>query len=349
MRDFNPSFYERQLGIVMPAVRGLLEQQDYQMAQDALRQVEMGMDAQSPLITVSNAGIPAFLTNYLDPETIRVLVTPMKAVKIMGGESKKGDWTTMTSMFPIIESTGEVSSYGDFNENGSSDANINWENRQSYLAQTMTQWGERQLDIAGQAKVSWAAEQNTASALTLSKFLNKSYFYGISGLQNYGLLNDPSLTAALTPATKTAGGTTWDAGTAAEIYDDVVALYKQLQTQMKGIIDREANLVLAMSPGVEVNLTKTNQYNVNVTDQIKKNFPNLRIESAVEYSTQSGELVQLFVETIDGKRVVEGAFNEKMRAHPVITQSSSFKQKKTSGTWGAIIRYPIAIAQMLGV
>jgi hypothetical protein len=35
---------------------------------------------------------------------------------------------------------------------------------------------------------------------------------------------------------------------------------------------------------------------VNVTDQLKKNFPNLRIETAVEYSTDAGELVQLIVE-----------------------------------------------------
>lgn len=49
---------------------------------------------------------------------------------------------------------------------------------------------------------------------------------------------------------------------------------------------------------MEVNLTKTNQYNVNVTDQLKKNFPNLRIETAVEYSTDAGELVQLIVERL---------------------------------------------------
>ncbi len=46
-------------------------------------------------------------------------------------------------------------------------------------------------------------------------------------------------------------------------------------------------MVLGMSPEMEVNLTKTNQYNVNVTDQLKKNFPNMRIETAVEYSTDA--------------------------------------------------------------
>jgi hypothetical protein len=38
-----------------------------------------------------------------------------------------------------------------------------------------------------------------------------------------------------------------------------------------------------------------------------------------------------------------------MRAHPVKVELSSFQQKKSAGTWGAIIRQPIAIAQLLGV
>jgi hypothetical protein len=100
---------------------------------------------------------------------------------------------------------------------------------------------------------------------------------------------------------------------------------------------------------MEVNFTKTNQYNVNVTDQLKKNFPNLRIMSAVEYNTTSGQLVQMIVDNIEGQRVVECAFTEKMRAHPVVIGLSSFEQKKSAGTWGTIVRLPIGIAQLLGV
>ena len=46
--------------------------------------------------------------NYIDPDFIEVLTTPNKAAVILG-EAKKGDWTTMTATFPVIESTGEVS------------------------------------------------------------------------------------------------------------------------------------------------------------------------------------------------------------------------------------------------
>ena len=104
-----------------------------------------------------------------------------------------------------------------------------------------------------------------------------------------------------------------------------------------------------MSPTSEAQLTKTNQYNVNVLDQIKKNFPNLKIETAVQYSTAAGQLVQMMVDAVEGQQTGYCAFNEKLRAHPVKVDLSSFAQKKTSGTWGAIVRVPIAIASMLGV
>jgi hypothetical protein len=108
-------------------------------------------------------------------------------------------------------------------------------------------------------------------------------------------------------------------------------------------------MTLVMSPEIEVNLTKTNQYNVNVTDQLKKNFPNMRIESAVEYNTTGGQLLQLIVDSVEGQKTGYCAFTEKMRAHPVVIDVSSFKQKKSAGTFGAIVRLPIAIAQMLAV
>ncbi len=126
-------------------------------------------------------------------------------------------------------------------------------------------------------------------------------------------------------------------------------MYAQLVTQTKGLVTREDALTLSLAPEIEANLVKTNTFNVNVSDQLKKNFPNLKVVSAVQYNTAGGQLVQLIATKIDGNDTAYCAFNEKMRAHPVIVTASGWKQKKTSGTWGAIIRYPLAIAGMLGV
>lgn len=329
-------------GIFVPMARGLLEK--HELAMDH----SVAMDAQPTLVTTSNAGIPAFLTNYLDPEIIRILVTPNKAATIFG-ETKKGDWTTQTAMFPVVESTGEVSSYGDFNTNGSVGSNVNWANRQSYLFQTVTQWGELELARAGEAKINYAQNLNIASTLILDKFMNNTYFLGVANLQNYGLLNDPSLPATIVPGTKVAGGTTWAVATAAEVYTDIVSLYKQLVSQTGGLVELDTPMTLAMTPAVSVALTYTNQYNVNVVDQIKKNFPNMRVETATQYAVTGGNLVQLIADSIDGEKTGYCAFNEKLRAHPVVVGESNYRQKKTSGTWGAVVRVPVAIAGMLGV
>lgn len=339
-RNQDLALLEKHFGIVFPGAMDYLPDEfrhDYALA----------MDAAGPLVTVSNSGIPSYLLNYIDPELTRVLTTPMQGAVILG-ESKKGDWTTLTATFPVVESTGEVSSYGDFNNNGRAGANTNFPQRQSYHYQTMTEWGERELDMAGQAKINWASELNIASALVLNKFQDNSYFFGISGLQNYGLLNDPNLSAPVAPIS-VGGVTLWSGKDGQAVYDDIVKTYGQLVTQTRGLITRRDKLKLCMSPEIEVNLTKTNQYNVNVSDMLAKNFPNLTVETAVQYATGSGQLVQLIADSIEGQNVGTAAFTEKMRAHAIVRDTSSFKQKKSQGTWGAVIKVPMAIASMIGV
>lgn len=310
---------------------------------------QLAMDAQPSLITSPNSGVPAFLTNLLDPEVVRILVAPMRAAEIYG-ETKKGTWTDLSTQFPVVEATGTVSSYGDHNNNGNSGANVNWVPRQSYHFQTISQWGERELDMYGVAKINYASEVNTASALVLSKFLNKTYFFGVATLQNYGALNDPGLIAPIAPTTKAAGGTTWAVATANEIYDDLLKLFGQLQTQMAGLVpDMDAKMTLALSPTLAVSLKKRSLYNVSAEESILQTFKNLTIKTAPEFDTDAGELMQLILEDVDGTRTTYTAFTEKMRAHPVIPDLSSWKQKKSGGTWGAIIRRPIAIASMIGM
>lgn len=299
-------------------------------------------DAQPILGTVTSSGVPHYMLNFIDPEVVRVLFAPMAAAVICG-EAQKGSWTTLEATFPIVESTGEVSSYGDYSENGSVGANTNFNTRQSYHYQTITKWGEREAEIMGEAKINWASELNMASVETLNQYQNLTYFNGIGGLKLYGLLNDPSLPASILPTSS------WATSSAEVIYEDVRRLFKQLQTQMGGNIDQKTPLVLSMSPTKQTDLNKTNTYNVNVFTLIKGNFPNIRFETAVQYATTGGELVQMMVESVRGVKTAQCAFTEKMRAHPIITGESSWRQKKSQGTWGTIIKRPAGIASMIGV
>lgn len=292
------------------------------------------------LITTPNAGILAMFTTYVDPRVLEVLVEPMKAAQIFG-ETKKGSWVDDSLQFPIAESTGEVSSYDDFGTNGMVGANVNWEERQPYYYQTILEVGEREVERAGAAKLDWVARKQISAALVLNKFQNKSYFYGVSGLKNYGLLNDPSLNPPSPDAE-------WGPLSAEQVFASIQdTLYGQLILQTQGLVDRDARMILLLSPANEVNLLKTNQYNVNVIDQLKKNFPNLRVETAPEMSTAAGELVYLIVEEYEGVRTVEPTFTEKMRVHPMVLGLSSWQQKRSQGTVGTIIYRPMMIASLL--
>jgi len=315
-----------------------------EMAQDN----RLAMDALPGLITTSNSGIPAFLTTFIDPKVIEILTTPNRGAEILG-ENKKGDWTTTSALFPVAESAGEVSSYGDYANNGEVTANINWPSRQSYHYQTVTQWGERQLAMMGVAQIDWASRLNIASARIMDKFQNKTYFFGVSGLANYGLLNDPNLSAPVTPITKAAGGFTWAVATANEIFEDIKKLYGVLVTQSGGNINMRSSMKLCLSPLKEADLAKLSAFNVSVADALKKTYPNMEVMSAVEYSTTAGEFVQLIVSDIEGQDVGYCAFTEKMRAHGVVKEMSAFKQKKSGGSWGAIITAPMGISSMLGI
>jgi hypothetical protein len=325
----------------------------------------MAMDAvfQPGLTTDPNSAVPAMLTTFIDPTVYEILFSPTKAAEILG-EQRKGDWLTDTAMFPVVEHTGEVSSYGDHNNNGRAGANTNWPQRQNYLFQTIISYGDRELERAGLARINWTSELSRSAATVLNRYANLAELFGIAGLQNYGLTNDPNLPAALTPATKANGGATWfTAGgapnaTANEVYNDIVALFEALVVANNGLIDKDSSLTLALSPASAVALTFTNSFNVNVEDLLKKNFKNLRIVTVPQYGVQTtansqgiaaGNLVQLIADKVEGQDTGYSAFSEKLRSFPIVREMSAYKQKQISGTWGTVIRMPVAFSQMLGV
>ncbi len=343
-------------GVYMPDVKSYVPDgfaNDYGLA----------MDAQVPSTLATSSGIPAILTTMIDPVIFKTLFSPTKAAEILG-EVRKGTWLDDTAIFPSVEHNGEVSSYGDFNENGRAGANTNWPQRQNYLFQVIKEFGDREIERAGLARIGWVQEVDAAAADILNRFSNYTYFFGVQGLQNYGLLNDPDLSASLTPGVKAAGhGNVWIyngqiTATANEIYADLQALFAQLVAQTGGLVEETDELVVVLSPGAAVALTAANSFNVNVRALLKENFPKIRFVTAVQYGVQSttnpqgvagGNFIQMIAPRVQGQQVGYAAYSEKMRTHPIVRQASSYKQKVTGGTWGAIIRFPPAIASMIGI
>jgi hypothetical protein len=309
----------------------------------------LACDAQPGLVTTSNSGIPTMLSTYIDPKVIDVLVSPMNAALIIG-EAKKGDWLSTALQFLVRESTGSVAAYGDYNSSGRSGSNMNFPQRQTFHYQTVTEWGEKEAEMAGLAMVDWVNNLNIASVLTLNKYQNYTYFNGVANLQIYGLLNDPNLNAAITPVTKTAGGTVWTYLTPPnEINSDVQKLFAQLNSQAGGNLKMDTKMTLALSTVKMAQLANNSTFSINALALIKTSFPNLSVQTAPEYTTGGGELMQLIVDEFEGQKTADCVFTEKLRSHSVVTGLSSWTQKKSQGTAGCVIYRPAMIAQMLGI
>ena len=348
-------------GLVVPGVKMFVPDEWKQSDQSLAK---LAMDAAGTLSTDPNSAIPAMLTTAIDPDVIRIVFAPLQMAEIMGEERKVGDWLEETRIFPVVEDTGEVSSYNDYSNNGRVGINFNYPQLQSYLFQTFLNYGEREVERAGLMRINYVGDLGKGAASLLNRFGNLSYAFGIAGLQNYGLINNPYLSAYISPAPKAWGGTTWfdngsPAATANEVYNDIVAVVERLIGQTNGTVDLKAKMTLAMSPQSQVALTFTNSFGINVEELLKKNFPNLTVKTAVQYGANTatngqgysaaGNVMQLIVDTIDGQKVAYPAFNEKMRAHKIIAEPSAWKQKMTGGTWGTVLRMPLGVAGMIGI
>lgn len=313
---------------------------------------KLAMDADPQPSMPANGGIPAVVSTYINPNVIKQLFAPNMATTILGGEEKKGAWAQDTILIPRSEGTGYVAAYDDYSNQGANQVNMQWVNRQVFRYQTMVTYGELEQERYGLAMVPYAAEKQRQAVNTLNQASNKFYFYGVDGLENYGILNDPSLSAAISPLTVNSA-TLWSAKAVVDKYNDILALYEKLVEQTNGIlgdgVNMSSNLVLAMSNKLSVNLKSSNEiFATSLEDMLRKAFPNLRIVTAPQYSTDAGELIQMFVEDADGQRTGYGAYSEKLRSHPLITDVSSYKQKYSATTYGTIWQMPFAVVQMLG-
>lgn len=309
--------------------------------------LSMAMDAQPQLATAPNAGIPALFTTFVDPRQIEVVFTPLAAAEFYG-EEKMGDWTVDTAQFPMTEITGFVSAYGDFNQNGKSGYNANWVSRQSLHFQTFTRWGERETERYGEGMIDWVGGQNRASTEVLARAMNESYLFGIDNLKLYGGMNDPNLSAAISPNTKAAGGVTWSVATPLEIYNDFLKIYGELRKQMPALVNMSSPMDVGIPNSLEQYLAATNDFGLTVRQIIKQSFPNVEFTVIPQFDTASGTFIQLKLRDVNGLPVTKAAFTEKLRVHPVITLNSGWEQKKSAGTWGTTIRYPIGVVQMIG-
>lgn len=294
-----------------------------------------------------NTAVPAYMSVYANPRVIEIL-TAKRNYKAIAPEVKNGDWRTAFTQFRALELTGTVTPYQDYDANGQANVNTNFPTRQQYRFQTTLRVGDLEQDVNAAARIDLFAEKQRSAATLLEISFNKYAFYGVEGLNIYGLLNDPNLNADLTPTTGTAGNT-WTLKTADEIMSDFAKMYGKLYERSNGWIDGNTRTKLVIAPAALAELNKVNAFGASVKKMLEDTYPNMETLSAPEMVTGSGNLAMILADEVNGQPTVEFGYSEKYKAHSIIRDSSSMYQKISAGTYGAIVYMPFAIVTMLGV
>ena len=306
----------------------------------------MAMDA--ALVTTPNAGIPVELLTFFDSRAIEVLLAKRSATQIFN-EVKAGSRADAVRKFRVQEATGYTQPYSDYANNGKADVNYNFPVRENYLFETTIAYGDQEVAETSRAKANLIADKQRAAATTIAVDMNKFYMNGVAGLQNYGLLNQPNLPAAIVAANGAGGTATWSTKTGTEIYNDIVALMSDIASRTEGNVDQQTKYKLVVGPSSNAELNKLNSFGTEtVLTLIKRSFPNLEVVVAPEYDDTTKK-IQLIAMDIDGTPTGELAFSEKLIAGRVVADLSSYRQKFLAGTYGAVIYRPVLVSTMTGI
>lgn len=343
----------RKKGIVVEGAKGVMA---YDSVNGHIRtnfeKTKLAMD--SAMVTTPNVAYPASFFQYIDPQIVEVLFGATNANKL-APEVKQGTWEQEFYNFPVEEVVGDVTAYSDRTENVSTTVNYEFPVRELARFQTVIEYGDLEADKASVAKIALASRKQIAGANIIARKQNQFYLYGVSGKQNYGLLNDPNLNSTVSPITVN-NNTTWTAKTTADptnagnlVYNDILKLWAELSSKNGGNISQTERIVLAVSNAVVSYLSMPNQFGLTAEKMLKDNFPMIEIVQLPELSTNAGEEIMLLVPELYGVDTVNLAFADKFRAGRVIPELSQYKQKLVGTSWGAIYKRTSLCARMLGV
>lgn len=296
-----------------------------------------------------NASVPAYMRAYANPRVIEVL-TAERAYRKIAPEVKNGDFTTSFTQFRCLEFTGETTPYGDYDGNGQVNVNTNYPVREQYRFQTTLKVGDLEQKMNAEAKIDLFAEKQRSASIALDIDFNRFALYGVAGKAVYGLLNDPSLNASITPIS-VGGVTAWSGKNATAEIADISKLMGTLYAQAGGHIDGSTNTKLLVSPQTLADLDKVNDYGITAKKMLADTYPNMTIVVVPELynATLGTSTIMVLADEILGQPVVEFGYTDKYYAHEIVRSLSAWEQKISAGTYGAIVQLPFAIATMTGV
>lgn len=211
--------------------------------QDAAMLAQMGfptIDAQPTAMqtTASITNPVQFLQTFL-PGVVRIFQAPLKLEETIG-YTQAGAWEDAEIVQRIMEWTGFVREYGDWQAKPTASWNLNFAKQNVVRFEIGVNVGRLEETRAARGMVSDADEKQGAAALILQQILNNVGYNGYNSGNNltYGFLNNPNLPAYV-PVADNAGATSklWANKTWTERQSDLITMAAGLTTATQGRVD----------------------------------------------------------------------------------------------------------------
>lgn len=331
---------------------------------DAATVQEPTLPPNGSLSTENNNGFLQSVLQYVMPDVVEVIYGAMNAGRAFG-ERIAGSPTDSVITWANAELVSKRSAYDDFAPGPLSDANYDYDQRQTRREMTAIAYGDYETARAGRSRLDLIRDKRKSAALSMAKFLNETAMYGLSGQQTYGFLTDPNLPAAITPSvwkdstTSGTGGNIvfWSDKNGYQKFEDVRRTYNRLLQQAGSNIDIAASRSLKKKILVAASLQNdiigaTNEYQFDMARQYDSLFGTgmWEIVAVPEFDDPVlGARLAILIEEYQGVRTCYCGHQLKYHEGRIETYSAHFSQKICAQTAGFFGVRPFLIAQMIGL
>lgn len=312
-----------------------------------------GQDAAPALQTTPSNMTPVQFLQYFIPEVIRVITASRDADAILGRDFA-GTWSDEKIVQPVVEHTGQSRPYGDKTNKNLSGYNLNFEERTIVRFEEDVEVGKLEEERAAKVNINAAGELRLAAAESLAINANLVAFFGYNAGVNktYGILNDPNLGAYQNLPAGSSGQSEWADKTFNEIVADIKTAMATIRVQTGNRFkpERDAS-VLTLPVSVVDQLQTVNGIGTQSVKQwLNENYPNCRIESAVQFDGANGgdNVFYLTAETLDGKKTANQYMQDALRLVGVEMKAKGFLEVYSNATAGAFYRQPVGTVRFSG-
>lgn len=313
---------------------------------------------QSGVTTPSIPNAIQFLQEWL-PGQVHIM-TAKRAIDNLIGISTVGDFADDQVVQEVLENTAYAIPYGDNTNLPLADWNLTFVTRGIVRFELGMRVGNLEEARAAKMRVNSGEAKRQACGIGLEIARNLVGFSGYnSGNENiYGFLNDPGLLAYNTvAATGTGSSTLWSQKTYLQIVQDILTALQQLRTQTKDMVDPKTTpITMAIATNAVDLLSTVSQFGNSVKEWLDKNYPNVRVESAVQLNTANGGagVFYLYADKVDDLSTDGGqtwiqAVPTKFMVQGVQKLVKGYEEGYLNATAGSMCKRPIAVTRWSGI